>query len=84
VQNHLGHINKTHLRELLKDKEHCEGMIKYVNLNSHESYHIIENLLSQSHWRWFYNIVNFSDCKLVSFKLQKNPTSGKEMCHMNL
>jgi hypothetical protein len=47
VQNHLGHINKTHLRDLLKDKERCEGMIKYVNLNSHGSYHIIENLLSQ-------------------------------------
>ncbi|KAH9562155.1 hypothetical protein CY35_05G057500 [Sphagnum magellanicum] len=40
-------INKTHLQDLLKDKECCEGMIKYANVDSHESYYIIENLLSQ-------------------------------------
>ncbi len=40
-------INKTHLQDLLKDKECCEGMIKYANVDSHESYYIVENLLSQ-------------------------------------
>lgn len=32
VQDHLGQINKTHLRELLKDNECCAGMIKYIQI----------------------------------------------------
>jgi hypothetical protein len=40
-------INKTHLQDLLKDKECCEGMIQYANVDSHENYYIVENLLSQ-------------------------------------
>jgi len=77
-------INKTHLQDLLKDKECCEGMIQYANVNSHASYYIVENLLSQVTGDGLQDLVNFHNSKLVNFKLQKIPTSGKESHHMNL